>query len=73
MAGTREDREQELQKVWTSDCIGLVRIYQAAIGTPQGQVSIPGPSPSRMIDAILKKEFPPAATPKSISGVAAPK
>ena len=68
MAGTREDREQELQKVWTSDCIGLVRIYQAAIGTPQGQVSIPGPSPGRMIDVILKKEFPPAAAPRGVTG-----
>jgi len=73
MAGTREDRERELQKVWTSDCIGLVRIYQAAIGTPQGQVSIPGPSPSRMIDAILKKEFPPATSSRSVPGVVGPR
>ena len=64
MAGTKEDREAELQKVWTADCIRLVRIYQDAIGTPHGQVSIPGPSPSRMIDVILKKEFPPAALPR---------
>ena len=59
MTGTREEREQELKKVWTSDCIRLVRIYQDSIGTPHGQVPIPGPTPSRMIDVILKKEFPP--------------
>ena len=65
MAGTREDRERELQKVWTSDCIRLVRLYQDAIGTPQGQISIPGPPLSRMIEAILKKEFPLTAGPRN--------
>jgi hypothetical protein len=73
MAETREDRQQELQKVWTSDCIGLVRIYQNAIGTPKGQIPIPGISPSRMIEAILKKEFPLTTTPRSDSVVAGPR
>jgi hypothetical protein len=67
MAGTREDREAELQKVWTSDCIGLIRIYQSAIGTPHGQIPIPGIPISRMIDAILKKEFPATTSPGSTS------
>ena len=58
MAGTREDREQELQKVWTSDCIGLVRIYQAAIGTPQGQVSIPDPHASAVPVAAGESRHP---------------
>jgi hypothetical protein len=73
MAATRGDREQELQTVWTSDCIRLVRIYQDAIGMPHGQVPIPGPSPSRMIDVILKKEFPPATPPRSGAGAAGPR
>ena len=58
MVGTREDREMELKNVWASDCIRLVRIYQNAIGTPNGQIPIPGLPPGRMIDVILKKEFP---------------
>ena len=73
MVGTREDRQQELQRVWASDCIGLVRIYQDAIGTPKGQISIPGPSPSRMIEVILKKEFPLITTPRSDTRVVGPK
>lgn len=73
MAETREDREQELQKVWTSDCIRLVRIYQDAIGTPKGQIPIPGIPSSRMIEVILKKEFPPTTTPRSDSGVVGPR
>jgi hypothetical protein len=67
MAETREDREKELQRAWASDCIRLVRIYQDVIGTPYGQISIPGMSPSRMIDVILKKEFPLTTTSRSAS------
>ena len=66
MAETRADREQELQSVWASDCIRLVRIYQSVIGTPNGQIPIPGISPNRMIEAILRKEFPPATLPRSV-------
>lgn len=73
MVGTREDREQELQRVWASDCIGLVRIYQDVIGTPKGQISIPGPSPSRMIEVILKKAFPLNTSPRSVAGVVGPR
>ena len=58
MAETREDRETELKSVWVSDCIRLVRIYQDAIGTPKGQIPIPGLPPGRMIEVILKQEFP---------------
>jgi hypothetical protein len=59
MAKTREEREKDLLSISTTDCIHLVRIYQDAIGTPQGQIPIPGIASSRMIDVILKKEFPP--------------
>ena len=52
------DREQALIAMGGADCIGLIRIYQAAIGTPNGQIAIPGISQRRMIDAILAKEFP---------------
>jgi hypothetical protein len=62
MVETREDRNKELQGIGAADCIQLVRIYQDAIGTPHGQIPIPGLSPSRMIEVILKREFP-AATP----------
>ena len=72
MAETREDRQQELQKVWTADCIQLVRIYQDAIGTPKGQIPIPGIPSSRMIEVILKKEFPLTTTSRSVSGVVGP-
>jgi hypothetical protein len=58
MAEGREDREQELQRIWVADCIRLIRVYQEAIGTPYGQIPIPGISPSRMIEVILNKEFP---------------
>jgi hypothetical protein len=58
MLETRNLREKELQTLGTTDCIRLIRIYQAAIGTPNGQIPIPGISHSRMIDVILKKEFP---------------
>jgi hypothetical protein len=63
MAETREDRKKELERIWAADCIRLVRIYQEVIGTPNGQIPIPGISPSRMIDVILKKEFPLTTTP----------
>ena len=72
MAETREDREKELQSVWALDCIRLVRIYQAVIGTPNGQIPIPGISPSRMIEVILKKEFPLTAASPSIPAVIGP-
>ena len=67
MAETREDREKELQGIWASDCVRLVRIYQDVIGTPNGQIPIPGISPSRMIEVILKKAFPITTTPPSTS------
>ena len=73
MAETRENREQELQKIWTADCIRLVRIYQDAIGTPKGQIPIPGIPSSRMIEVILKKEFPLTTSPRSESIVAGPR
>jgi len=67
MVESREDREKELQRIGASGCIRLVRVYQDVIGTPHGQIPIPGISPSRMIDVILKKEFPVTATPPSTS------
>jgi hypothetical protein len=60
MPETRDNREKELTAIGTADCIRLIRIYQGAIGTPNGQIAIPGVSQRRMIDAILKKEFPGA-------------
>ena len=59
MAATRIERESELRSIAAKDCIQLVRIYQVAIGTPHGQIPIPGPSQCRMIDLILSREFPP--------------
>jgi hypothetical protein len=61
MATTRGERESELRSIAVEDCIQLVRIYQVAIGTPHGQIPIPGPAQSRMIDIILKREFPLAS------------
>jgi hypothetical protein len=58
MATTRDARESELRTIAAKDCIQLVRIYQVAIGTPNGQIPIPGIASSRMIDVILKREFP---------------
>ena len=58
MADARDLREKELIAMGATDCIRLIRIYQGAIGTPNGQIAIPGISLRRMIDAILKKEFP---------------
>ena len=58
MAETRELREKELIAIGTADCIRLIRIYQGVIGTPNGQIPIPGLPQRRMIEAILKKEFP---------------
>jgi hypothetical protein len=60
MADTRDAREKELIAIGAADCIRLIRIYQAAIGTPSGQIPIPGIPQRRMIDAILIKEFPSA-------------
>jgi hypothetical protein len=65
MAETRDARENELIQIGTADCIRLIRIYQGAIGTPNGQIPIPGIPQRRMIDAILKKEFPAAPTAKN--------
>ena len=73
MAETREDREKELQSVWALDCIRLVRIYQDVIGTPNGQIPIPGIPPNRMIEVILKKEFPLTTSPRDDSVVAGPR
>jgi hypothetical protein len=73
MAETREDREKELQSVWALDCIRLVRIYQDVIGTPNGQIPIPGISPSRMIEMILKKEFPLTTTSRRVSASVGPR
>jgi hypothetical protein len=61
MATTRAEREQDLGIIATQDCIRLIRIYQAAIGTPNGQIPIPGIAQNRMIEVILKKEFPTLA------------
>jgi hypothetical protein len=72
MAETRADRELELQRIGVADCIRLVRVYQNSIGTPNGQIPIPGISSSRMIEVILKKEFPPGNTSRSIPGIVAP-
>jgi len=58
MVETRNQRETELQALGATDCIRLIRIYQAVIGTPNGQIPIPGISHSRMIEVILKKEYP---------------
>lgn len=58
MSETHENREKELLAIAAGDCIRLIRIYQGAIGTPNGQIAIPGISQRRMIDVILKKEFP---------------
>ena len=58
MPTTRPDREKNLREIGSADVLQLIRIYQGAIGTPHGQIPIPGPSLSRMIDVILKKEFP---------------
>lgn len=58
MAETREKREKELVAIGAADWIRLIRIYQSAIGMPNGQIAIPGIPQGRMIDAILKKEFP---------------
>jgi hypothetical protein len=65
MAETRNAREKELIEIGAADCIRLIRIYQAAIGTPNGQIPIPGIPQRRMIDVILKKEFPAAPTSQS--------
>jgi hypothetical protein len=65
MAESRDAREKELIGIGAKDCIQLIRIYQAAIGTPNGQISIPGIPQGRMIDAILKKEFSSASTSTS--------
>jgi len=72
MTETREDREQELQRMGAADCIRLVRVYQNVIGTPNGQIPIPGISLSRMIEVILRKEFPLTAASGSISSTIAP-
>jgi len=62
MADTRDLREKELIAIGATDCIRLIRIYQGAIGTPNGQISIPGIPQRGMIDAILKKEYPSPTT-----------
>ena len=71
MVETREDRQTELQGIKAKDYIRLIRIYQDVIGTPHGQIPIPGLPPSRMIEGILKKEFPFTTTSRSIPGVVA--
>ncbi len=63
MDTTRDEREKDLRAIATDDCIRLIRIYQNAIGTPHGQIPIPGIASSRMIEVILKREFP-LATPQ---------
>jgi len=63
MVVTRDEREKDLCAMGAKDCIRLVRIYQEAIGTPQGQIPIPGIALRSMIEVILKKEFPPLAAP----------
>jgi hypothetical protein len=66
MVETRDEREKELQRIWVADCIRLIRVYQDVIGTPHGQIPIPGISASRMIEAILQKEFPLTTTLRGI-------
>jgi len=63
MAATRNEREKDLWTIAATDCIQLIRIYQDAIGTPHGQIPIPGIASSRMIEVILKKEFPVPTVP----------
>ena len=58
MSETRDAREKELTAIGAANCIQLIRLYQIAIGTPNGQISIPGVPQPRMIAAIHKKEFP---------------
>jgi len=58
MATTRSERESELKSIAVKDCIQLIRIYQVAIGTPHGQIPIPGIAQGRMIELILQREFP---------------
>jgi len=65
MTETRDAREKELIGIGAEDCIRLIRIYQTAIGTPGGQIPIPGIPQRRMIDAILKKEFSTTSASKS--------
>jgi hypothetical protein len=72
MVETREQREKELQEIWAADCIRLIRVYQVVIGTPHGQIPIPGISLSRMIDVILKKEFPLNIAAPGIPGLIGP-
>ena len=72
MTETREDRDQELQRMGAADCIRLIRVYQNVIGTPNGQIPIPGIPLNRMIEVILRKEFPPTAALGSISSTIAP-
>ena len=72
MVEAREDREKELQRIGAADCIRLVRIYQDVIGTPNGQIPIPGIASSRMIDVILKKEFPLTTASPSIATFVGP-
>jgi hypothetical protein len=57
MAKTRDEREKELWTMAAIDCIALVRVYQEVIGTPHGQIPIPGVAHSRMIGVILEKEW----------------
>ncbi len=61
MPEKRDAREKELIAIGLADIVRLIRIYQAAIGTPNGQIPMPGLSQSRMIDVILKQEFPAKA------------
>ena len=71
MVETREDRQKELQGIGAKDYIRLIRAYQDVIGTPHGQIPIPGIPPSRMIEVILKKEFPLTTTSRSTPDVIA--
>jgi hypothetical protein len=71
MVEKRGDRQKELQGIGAKDYIRLIRVYQDVIGTPHGQIPIPGIPPSRMIEVILKKEFPLTTTSRSIPGVVA--
>ena len=63
MAMIRDEREKDLWKLAAQDCIGLIRVYQNAIGTPHGQIPIPGIAQGQMIHVILKKEYPALAAP----------
>ena len=55
---TRQQREQELNKLVHSDFKKLVAIYRQALGIPRGLTPTPTATATEMINVILAKEFP---------------